>query len=237
MTIRCRALAFILKKTDFREADQLFKVFTKDFGKLEILGKAIRKINSKLRAGINLFYLSETEFIQGKNYKTLTDAVAIDKFRNLRSDLEKLEIAYQVVELADSLIHNQEKDEQIWDLLNEVFGKLENYESRIKNYGLIYYYFFWNLLSILGYQIDLYNCAACHQKLFLGKNYFNPAEGGIICENCFGKINDGEEILPDIIKILRLFLEKNWQTLLKLKLSVFYERSLKEISDDYLSNI
>jgi len=118
-----RTQGFILKKIDRGENDQLFTIFTKDFGKLEILGKAIRKISSKLRSGAELFYLSEVEFIQGKTYKTLTDAILIENFPNLRRNLERLSTVYKISEILDNLIKGQEPDEQIWHLLKETFDK------------------------------------------------------------------------------------------------------------------
>ncbi len=63
MAVHYRTQGFVLKKTDLWEADQVFSIYTQDFGKLKVLGKAIRKIKSKLRSGAELFYLSETEFI------------------------------------------------------------------------------------------------------------------------------------------------------------------------------
>ena len=110
MAIHYRTRGFILKKTDLREADQVFDIYTKDFGRLKILGKAVRKIKSKLRTGAELFYLSEIEFIQGRTYKTLADAVSIERYENIRKDLEKLEIFYQIAEVTDNLIKGQEKD-------------------------------------------------------------------------------------------------------------------------------
>lgn len=236
MAVHYRTQGFVLKKTDLWEADQVFSIYTQDFGKLEILGKAIRKIKSKLRSGAELFYLSETEFIQGKTYKTLTDAVVIDKFKNIRSDLERLKIAYQVAETTDNLISGQEKDEKIWNLLNEVFDKLNNYTLLTTNYPLIYHYFVWNLLSILGYQIDLYNCTVCQKKLVLQKLYFNPEEGGIICEECLpAEASTKEsEISPDIIKILRLLLKKDWNILSRLKVQDLHKKELESISENYL---
>ena len=89
MFFKYRTQGFILKKEDRGETDQLFTIFTRDFGKLEVLGKAIRKISSKLRSGMEIFYLSEIEFIQGKTYKTLTDIFLIKKFQNLRKNWRK----------------------------------------------------------------------------------------------------------------------------------------------------
>ena len=235
MTSHYRTLGFVLKKGDLREAEQIFTVYTKNFGKLKILGKAIRKIKSKLRAGAELFYLSEIEFIQGKTFKTLTDAILIEKYKNIRSDLGRLEIAYQIAETADNLIGGQEKDEKIWNLLNEVFEKLNDYSLSTVHCSLIYHYFLWNLFSVLGYQIDFYNCAFCQKKLLPQKLYFSPGEGGVICLDCFEKLKEGEGISSELIKILRIFLKKDWQILLKLKIENPYKKSLKTISENYLS--
>ena len=183
MAIHYRTPGFILKKDNRGEADQLFVIYTKDFGKLEVLGKAIRKIKSKLRSGTELFYLSEIEFIQGKAYKTLTDALVIKKFKNIRQNLEKLEVAYQIAIIIDSLLIREEKDENIWCLINEVFDKLENANSL----KIIYYYFLWNLMVFLGYQIDLYHCAVCQKKLSPQKLYFDAEENVVIDSSCFHK--------------------------------------------------
>lgn len=238
MAIHYRTQAFILNKADLWEADQVFTVFTKDFGKLKILGKAIRKIKSKLRSGIEPFYLSEIEFIQGKNHKTLTDATAIEKLKNVRQDLEKLEIVSQIIENADDLIRGEEKDEDIWNLLTEVFEKLNDYKLQTINYSLIYYYFLWNLFSILGYQIDLYYCANCQKKLVPEKLYFDSEEG-IICSSCLPTeaLVKAGEISPDVIKILRLFLEKDWNILLRLKIQDFHKKELEAISLDFLKSV
>ena len=142
-----RAQGFILKKEDRGEADRIFTIYTKDFGKLELLAKAVRKIKSKLRVGLELFYLSEIEFIQGRAQKTLTDAVLINNFKNLRRDSEKLAIAYQVSEVLDGLVKGQEPDEKIWNLLKETFERLNDCSLSNISCSMIYYYFLWNFLS------------------------------------------------------------------------------------------
>jgi len=264
MAVHYRTKGFILKKENLREADQIFTIYTQDFGKLEILGKAIRKIKSKLRSGAEIFYLSEIEFIQGKTYKTLTDAILIEKFENLRlqpthlvrgaqtrvwegggrvgvppsvGPLEKLRIAYQIADVFDGLVKGQEKDENIWQLLNETFHKLNTLSLVASHLSLVYYYFLWNLFSILGYQPELYNCSLCQKNLFPEKLHFSSKEGGVICPNCFKKVKKIKKIDIDIIKIIRLFLEKNWSILNRLKIKEIHLNLLKNISIDYLNQI
>ena len=199
---------------------------------MEILARAIRKIKSKLRSGADLFLLSEIEFIQGKTYKTLTDAILVDKFKSLRKNSKKLEIAYKITDALDSLLGKEEKDEKIWKLLIETINKLNNCSlftihpvrdyKREKNgqrkqisngvhCSLIYYFFLWKLFLILGYSPQLYSCPICQRKLIPETFWFSAEEGGIVCWRCFKDFKEekkkmARETEVDTIKILRIFL-------------------------------
>ena len=247
-----RTQGIFLKKEDRGEADQLFTIYTKDFGKLEILGKAIRKIKSKLRSGAELFYFSEIEFIQGKAYKTLTDAILIDKFKNLKENLQRLNQALQIADSLDSLTGKEEKDDVVWQLLLSAFQKLNIFRQNkvFEEEGkleIIYYYFLWNLFSLLGFKPELFSCPICREKLLAETFYFVPKEGGVVCWQCFKKIKKETEatsplaknfsagISVDTVKILRIFLSKNWKILPRLKIIKTERKNLKEISEIYLA--
>lgn len=237
MAIHYRTQGFVLKKVDFGETDRIFTIFTKDFGKLEILAKAIRKIRSKLRGGMELFYLSDIEFIQGKTHKTLTDAISIESFQNLRKDLKRLKIAYDTSEMIDTLIKGEEKDEKVWELFKETFERLNSFYLSIKECWLIYYYFFWNFLAVLGYKPQLNFCSICQKKLIPKNLYFSEKEGGVICFECSRKVKSRRKITPDVIKILRLILKKDFDFLKKLKIEKKHQKTIREISENYLSFI
>lgn len=237
MFVNYRTQGLFLKKEDRGEADQLFTVYTKDFGKLEIVGKAIRKISSKLRSGAEIFYLAEIEFIQAKSHKTLTDATPIDKFKNIRKDLNRLKVAYQVSEALDDLIGGQEPDENIWDLLTEVFKKLNNFQFLADNLSIIYYYFLWNLFVFLGYGPELYNCSICEKRVAPQKIYFSSKRGGLICQDCSRTVKNTKEIKPEIVKIIRIILKKDLRVLSKINLNEDYLKSLELLSKNYISHI
>lgn len=232
-----RSQGLIFKKENREEFDQLFTIYTKDFGKLEVLGRAIRKSSSKLRSGAEIFYLSEIEFIQGKTHKTLTDAILIDKFKNLRKSLKRLATAYKISEVLDAMLKGQESDEKIWGLLNEIFEKLDNPRMLNTEYQMLYYYFLWNFISILGYQQEFYLCSLCQKKLTPENIFFSPGEGGLICNICGTSIQQVKEISPNTVKILRIILKKDWPTFKKLKIKPEDSKSLKIISDYYFSEI
>jgi len=241
MAIHYRTKGFFLTEVDRGESDKLFVVYTKDFGKLKILGRAIRKIKSKLRAGAREFCLSEIEFIQGKTHKTLTDTVLIDSFQSIRKDLEKLKVGFQISNALDKLVKDEEKDEKIWELLNKTFRRLAISDKRQAIGDKIYYYFLWNLLSILGYQPELYECSSCGKELKPFQLYFSPEQGGVVCNVCAQRIKKEDssakliEIKPAVVKILRIFLQKDWSVLSKLKVEEKDKELLETISKDYLS--
>jgi len=210
MAVHYRTQGFFIKKADRGEANQLFTIYTKDFGKLRILGKAIRKIKSKLRGGAELFYLSEIEFIQGKTSKTLTDTILIKKFPNIRKDFKKTAVARRISIALDGLIGGEEPDKETWDLTNEVFEKLDSqlFVHKQERLEIIYYYFIWNLFSILGYLPELKNCSVC-----------------------------GKKVHVDVFKILRIILKKDWEILSRLKIEPLHYKLLKEVSENYFDDI
>src|SRR3989344_1680954 len=228
MVTHYKTQGFVFKKEDMLEADRVFSVFTHDFGRIEIFAKAIRKIDAKLRGGIEIFSLSQIEFIQGKNRKTLTDTIFIEKPRDIFESPEKIGITQKVCDILDACIKGEEFDKKIWEAIMDFLQKLQ--KSPLPAHSqLLYPYFFWNFISILGYEPELSKCARCGQPLSPGALYFSYKEGGAICIDCHNAAKDGFTITPDIIKILRIMVKKEWDTLLRLKMVGSFQKDLEQL--------
>jgi len=234
MTLKYKTRAFVFKKSDRNESDRIFSVFTDDFGRLDIFAKAIRKITSKLRGGIDIFSLSEIEFIQGKNRKTLTDATAIKRFSSIPQSPEKYEMANRMGEVLDNFIKGEEKDKGIFDLLNEVLAELDALGALSLKLQLLHYYFLWNAMSLLGYRPQVEKCNVCHGKLNPYSIYFSDKSGGTICKNC-STLGGEQRISSDVVKILRLIFRKDWQILSRLKIEPVSQKLFEKVSDNYYS--
>ncbi len=241
--IHYRTQGVFLTKEDKGEADRIFTVLTENFGRLEILAKGIRKIVSKLRSGAELFCLSEIEFIQGKNYKTLTDAVLIEKFKNIKNDFQKLTLVCKIAEVINSLISQEEKDKRVWDLLKKTLQELNSPTLSLERFPLIYFFFFWNLVSFLGYKPEIYNCLICQKKLLPEVLWFSSQEGGIYCWRCLKGLSINKEskteeskikeIKVETVKILRILSAGNWETLNRFRIEESDLRNLEKISSYY----
>lgn len=236
MNLHVDTTGFVFKKEDILEADRNFSIFTRDLGRVEVLAKAIRKISSKLRYGIEIFCVSEIEFVQGRTKKTLTDTVFKEKFKEVTRVPEKLKVAYGIANVIDRFIKGEEKDERIFDLLVDVFRKLDRLESP-RGYKLAYYYFLWNFFSLQGYKPELSRCAACGGMLNPYNLYFSNREGGIICKGCFAKKDGAQKVSSDVVKLLRLIFKKDWAILSRLKVQENSQKLLEKVSENYYQHL
>lgn len=227
------AKAIVFKKEDRAEADRLFTVFTREFGRIEILGRAIRKITSKLRGGLEIFSLSDIEFVQGRNRKTLIDAVLVERYKHIAQSPEKMEIAEQVCDALSVFIKGQESDNIIWDLVIDFFEKLNSASLEFLNWQLVYHYFFWNLISSLGYKPELFMCVICNRALNSLSLYFSFSDGGLVCNDCYFIKKVGFKIQADSVKVLRIMLKKDWEIMLRLKIKTDCQKDLQKIFENY----
>jgi len=233
MTSHFRATSFVFKKEDRSDTDRIFSVFTKEFGRLKIFAKSIRKITSKLKSGVDIFSISQMEFIQGKTKKTLTDSIFIKKFNNILDSPKRFLIAKKISEVLEDFLKGEEQDEKIFNLLEKTFDNLNSVSLKKENCDLVYYYFLWNLFSLLGFLPELEKCAECNLKLNPSEVYFSYKDGGVVCKKCLDNNIKSQKINSDVVKILRMFLKDDWQTLSKLKISFLSKKMLEEISKGY----
>lgn len=228
MATHYRTKALILDKKEFREADRFFTFFTKEYGKIEALAKGERKIESKLRGGLELFYLSDVSFVQGRYWKTLVDASLIENFNNVREDLTKMKTVSLIGREVTGLVKGQEQDENLWRLLVNTFERL-NSSDRV---FLIYQYFFWRFVSQLGYRPQLYHCVNCKQELKPDQLYFSSEQGGLTCRKC--KQDLSQKTDAETIKVIRTILEEDWEDVKKLKVNDHHQE-LNRLSNFYFS--
>jgi len=217
MTIKHRTKGFIFGRTERSDSDIVFDVFTKDFGKIEIFAKAIRKIDSKLKSGADLFFLSELEFIEGKNRKTLTDAVLINKFQNMLLNLEKLGLLYKVSKLLNDFLKGQTPDEASFNFVLNILEKIEDNNFSIKNPEMAYYFFAWNFISGQGYKPEVFKCVKCSGKLDSEEIYFSYSDGGAVCKKCFENKKETIKINSDVVKLIRIMISGDVKIASKIK--------------------
>jgi len=222
--------SIVLKEKEINEWDKIFVVFSRDFGKIEITARAIRKITSKLRSGIELFSLSELIFIQAGNKRILIDVAKKERFDNVFNDVRLFRLMCWISQLIDYFVKGQEKDEKTFDFLLDFLKKI-NSTKKVRNYFLISQYFFWNFLAFLGYCLELEKCLICGRKINSNRIWFSLRNGGVFCNDCT-KPEGVREVPISIVKILKLILNRRWDYLICLEINFEDQRLLKEFCQE-----
>src|SRR3989344_921725 len=101
------ATGYVLKTTARNEQDSVYTLFTREFGHLELLVKAARKIDSKLQARLQIGDLVLVDFVQGRNQKTLIEAQLLKRPYHIRQDLTKLRVLFEIAALFDKLVKDE----------------------------------------------------------------------------------------------------------------------------------
>lgn len=115
----------ILKKQDFREADRLFVFYTKDFGKITLVARGAKKIESKLAGHLDYFQEINLTFATGKAYDQVSGAVIIINFKDLKADYERVSLGFEFINLLDQATKEKDADEKIYEFIINVFNYID----------------------------------------------------------------------------------------------------------------
>lgn len=138
----------ILKKQNYREADQIVSAWTRQAGKIRVLARSLRKPTSKLNYAMQ--DLSEVEIhCSGNHLPTLTGARPIRQFKSLTQDLKKAAVAFYAAELMLKMTADEHPNPQAYDLLSDLLGNIERQETI--NDHLLIDSFALGLAQVLGF--------------------------------------------------------------------------------------
>lgn len=212
--------AIILNRQNWREADRLVSVYTKEYGLLSLLARGARKFSSKLAAHLEPISITQIMIIKGRGFDYVGSAIMSDSLLEIKSDLNKLYFAGQALRFFKILVKENQKDENLFNYVEKWLLSLnrarisegeksigDNLNKEDGRFRLALFY--WRVLSFLGYGLSLDSCVACQKKVIEGNNNkINFSQGGLICPNCQANIPENNQkssypISDNCIKWLR----------------------------------
>src|SRR5687767_5368134 len=96
-----RALAIVVRGTDWSETSRITTLFTREFGKVRALAKGGRRLRSNFEIAFDLLTVCDVVFLRKAHggLDLLTEARVVERFPHLRADLEALYAGYYAAEL------------------------------------------------------------------------------------------------------------------------------------------
>lgn len=171
---------FVLRARSWGETDKLVTLFTKERGKLSSVVRGARKPQSHWGGAFEPLTLLDLLVYEKKERYTLTQCQITKSFHLLRQDTKASSTSYQIIELLENLIMEEDPNPQLFNEVEEAFTALEEGAPSLPLFNS----FRLKLLTLLGFWPKLDACASCGKKVKAITLIFNPRLGGIICQDC-----------------------------------------------------
>lgn len=202
-----RTFGYVLRRTNYGEADRILNVIT-PLGKISAIAKGVRKEKSKLAGGIEMFSLIDFNIHKGKSdLGTVIGAKMIKYYGEILKNYDRMEVAAGFLKKI-SLASESSDSEEYFNILGQGLVAL-NSQLDLK---LIESWFLLNLARASGEEINLYRDIN-GEKLEVSKRYDWSKE-----ESAFFERENGE-FSADDIKLLRLMITNDFDTIKKIKVS------------------
>lgn len=120
-----KAIGINLKAMPLGEADRIITILTKEFGLLRAVAMGARKQNSKLGGRSGLFVVNELLLAKGRSLDKITQAETLESYPGLARNLKKLTAGQYLAELALQQALSEQSQEELFYLLNEHLGRIE----------------------------------------------------------------------------------------------------------------
>jgi DNA repair protein RecO (recombination protein O) len=137
----------VLARRNYAEADRIVVLFSKDFGKLFVLAKGVRKLKSRKRGSIEIFSHIRFSATKSRGLDFLTEVESIDNFESTRSDIKKVLLAYYFAEVIGRLSQEEKKNDMLFEYFLNTLKKLEK-EAKLKKFR---HDFIYKVLVISGF--------------------------------------------------------------------------------------
>ncbi|MGA3351983.1 MAG: DNA repair protein RecO [Acidimicrobiales bacterium] len=195
----------VLRTIKLGEADRIVTFATPEHGKVRAVAKGIRKPRSRLAGRLEPLTHVNMMCWRGRDLDVVNQVEAIQHFKAIREDLDRVPIALTMLEVVD---HVALERQAMAELFRMLVGALQTLEERPS--PALLGAFLWKLLSLEGVGPSLDQCARCGAEVELVA--FDAGEGGFLCRTC----RRGQAVGPETVSLIRQVLNGGLRAALEL---------------------
>ena len=236
--------AIIISSNEVKEYDRFYGILSAEYGKKQIIAKGVRKITAKLACGLEPITYSEIFLAEGRTFDRVTGVIIHDQFNEIKKDLFKIKGVRKFFKTIDWLLREKslegEEGQEFFDGLVFYLKLLNQKDSEDLKLQMVKFAVLWKLIYWLGFQPQIFYCASCSEKLKEQDFYQMILPSGIVCEDCLKTlrvVSQKQRTSKDVLKILRIYYQRNIKTAFKLKISVQQANEIRRLTIVALGNI
>ena len=180
----------VLRETNYKEADKILTVLTREGGKRTVKARGCRRRNSPLAASAQLLVWSDMTLFEYRDYISLNEAEVLELFWGVRRDVEKLALCSYFAEVAEAVAEEGRPDQALLSLLLNSIYALDRLN---KPPALVKAAFELRLLCVAGYEPLLDVCALCGEEA-PAQPRLDLGEGVLCCAACRTEAGEGAAV-------------------------------------------
>jgi len=182
----------VLRARNLGEADKIFTLFTRERGKVDAVGKGVRRAKSQLAGRLEFGTEAAMTMHRGRNLDVITGAeIACEHWRAIVAP-DAFATAHLVAELVDSFCELDLALPDVYALLRGMLGALAASPAP----ATLVPRFELRLLGTLGYAPESDACVRCSTPLGGVEAWADLEAGGLACERCRSQRADGFALGP-----------------------------------------
>ncbi len=217
-----RTEAVVLRQRRLGEADKICVLFTPGHGRVEAVGRGLRRPRSRLAGHLEPLTRVSVLLAKGRSLDVITQAETVDAYPALRADLDRLSRAFYVAELVDRFTDASTDVGGLYSLLVQTLERLAIEASP----DLPVRWFEMRLLVDQGYAPQLERCVRCDTPLGPEGNAFSGLLGGVICPRCRHDAS-GRPLSVNAFKLLRYLQRQPYQEAARVSVEAALARELE----------
>lgn len=171
----------IIREQTIGESDRLVTLLTDDYGIIKAFVRRAKTIKNQNLSSTSLFVYGDFTIYRGKDAYVIDNAVPIEIFFDLRSDIERLSLAQYFAQLTYFLGAEEQPSH---DMLRLILNALHLLCQGNKNIKIIKSAVEMRMLSLGGYMPNILACYRCGEYES-DVMYFDVEEGCIYCKDCY----------------------------------------------------
>lgn len=211
-----RTLGYVLKRTNYGEADRILNIIT-PLGKISAIAKGVRREKSKLAGGVEMFSLIDFNIHQSRSgLGVITGAKMLQYRGGILEDYARMELAGKILKEVSRAAESSDSKEY-FEVVEQGLKALDG----AVDIRLVRGWFALTMLRISGEEVNLYRDVE-GRKLEAGKCY----EWDVGNEAFRG--NDSGRYGTDEIKMLRLLATTEMKIVKRVKIE---EEMLEKVMD------
>lgn len=228
-----KAEAVVLHSRPQGETSKIITLYTREFGKLALMAKGSRSLQSKYLGALESFNHLSIVFYQKeeRSLQYLSQATILHPFLNLRSQLGRTVLAAIPCEIVERTEVESRPHAELFDLLLEALSALDTAERGLRN---IVRAFILHFASLAGFAPQLYRCRECGAESADSDVFFLLRDGSYLCGACSAD-GIGKRLSASALQTLRSLAVSSLSAATRRPVSVALGEELDAFLFDYLA--